>query len=62
MSECPHPDCERQISRTEYACRTHWFTLPKAIRDKIWTGFKSSARLWVEADKEARAFWQGEKK
>lgn len=57
MNQCPHPDCKTQKPREQYACRSHWFSLPKNIRDKIWSGYRSSAEKWVSADKEAMAYW-----
>lgn len=59
-NRCPHPKCDAVKPRTMYACRKHWFELPRAIRDKIWKGYRESAALWLEADKEARAFFGGD--
>lgn len=60
MNQCPHPDCERIIPRTRYACAPHWFTLPKEIQNHIQTAYRTSARDWLEADKKAKAFWNKE--
>ncbi len=35
MNTCPHPTCDRDISRGEFACRTHWLALPARLRDAI---------------------------
>lgn len=35
--ECPSPGC-RELRDTRYmACKTHWFQLPKEMRDRIWS-------------------------
>lgn len=57
MNQCPHPKCEKMKPREQYACRSHWFSLPKVIQAKIWAGYKTSSVLWIEADKEALEFW-----
>jgi hypothetical protein len=59
-TKCPHPQCKNMKPRSQYACKNHWLALPKNIRDKVWTGFKTSSKIWLEADKEALAFWKGE--
>lgn len=59
-NKCPHPTCEVMKPREMYACKPHWFSLPKRIRDKIWTGYRSNIQLWLEADKEAQEYWKGQ--
>lgn len=61
MNDCPHPECTEKKPVNMYACRRHWFSLPKRIRDKIWDGYANDAQLWLEADREAAAFWGGKK-
>jgi hypothetical protein len=63
-NKCPHPKCERAKPRDQYACRFHWMALPQSIRRKIWEGYRDSATLWAQADKEAQEFWfwQGAKR
>lgn len=39
--ECPHPQCDAQISNYIFACRTHWFELPVAIRSRITRAWRS---------------------
>lgn len=34
--ECHWPDCERQVPPAMWGCKTHWFMLPKRLRDAIW--------------------------
>lgn len=33
---CPWPECPKRLDRKYWGCGTHWFKLPKALRDKIW--------------------------
>lgn len=33
---CPVDGCPGKRSSTELLCRSHWFKLPKAVRDRIW--------------------------
>lgn len=32
---CPAPGCDVQVPRHQLACRTHWFTIPKPLRDEL---------------------------
>jgi hypothetical protein len=57
VSRCPHPNCDTYKALDEFACKKHWRTLPRDIRNKIWNGWKTSAKLWNEADTEARKYW-----
>lgn len=57
MSRCPHPQCQREKKSQEYACRQHWFQLPKPIRDDIWRGYRYDSALWHKADTQARNHW-----
>ena len=62
MNKCPHPTCEKMKPRDQYACRGHWFSLPKAIRDAIWNGYRNGASSWTAADKQAQDYWASEEK
>ena len=33
---CHWPGCKREVPPELYACKLHWFALPKYIRDAIW--------------------------
>lgn len=59
-NNCPRPNCELQKPRTQYACRKHWFSLPKNIQRDILDGYAVGAlsEKWIEADKEALAYWK----
>jgi hypothetical protein len=36
---CHWPDCKKQVPPAMWGCRTHWFMLPKALRDRIWATY-----------------------
>lgn len=48
--ECPAEPCTAQVEDTMFACRPHWYALPKKIRDDIWAGYTGGD---AEAHKEA---------
>lgn len=57
-TRCPHPRCTKRKPRSRYACYEHWIELPLAIRDAVWKGYEAGLdATWVQADKDARAFW-----
>lgn len=36
---CHWPDCETQVPPAMWGCKTHWFKLPKRLRDAIWDAY-----------------------
>jgi hypothetical protein len=32
---CHAPDCEIQVPFERFACRVHWFQVPKPLRDRL---------------------------
>jgi hypothetical protein len=32
---CPAPNCEQRVPFHVLACRPHWFSIPKPIRDRL---------------------------
>ncbi len=43
---CHWPGCDRQVPPAMWGCRSHWYALPKALRDRIWRTY----RIGQEAD------------
>ncbi len=37
---CHAPGCKRRVAPSKYACREHWFSLPKKIQDAIWREYR----------------------
>lgn len=46
--ECPAPGCEERLPFETFACRSHWYAIPKALRDSLW-------RAWRRGDLEAHS-------
>lgn len=37
---CHWPGCGQQVHPAMWGCRTHWFRLPKKLRDMIWMEYR----------------------
>lgn len=48
MHTCNAHGCERRVPPSMFACKPHWFALPKKIRDAIWNEYRPGQ----EDDKE----------
>lgn len=59
MSTCPHPQCKKSKPKNQFACRDHWYSLPKGIRDEIWAGWKDErlGTRWHNGAKAALEYW-----
>jgi hypothetical protein len=60
---CRWVGCTKKVPLNMWGCKTHWFMLPKAIRDKIWASYRPGqeddlqpSAGWVAADDEARRY------
>lgn len=54
LRKCPADGCGEQIPRYRAFCRTHWFWVPKPLRDAIMDAWKKgAAKLWIENLTEA---------
>jgi hypothetical protein len=42
--ECPSFNCSVQVPRSQLACRSHWFSLPKDLRGRIWDAYTLGER------------------
>jgi len=40
VHKCPSPGCPHKVPSHKFACHTHWFSIPKEIRDDIWAGYR----------------------
>ena len=38
---CPIPRCGRQIDPSRLMCRSHWYMVPKRLRDQVWATWRS---------------------
>lgn len=58
--ECPYPPCELQVADEMFACRPHWFLLPKQLRRQIWDAWDCGDWQGHRGAKiEAAKFYQG---
>lgn len=48
LRPCPAPECSVHIIPSLFACKRHWFMLPRPIRVAIWDA-------WNSGDMEAHA-------
>lgn len=37
---CHWPGCNRQVPPAMWGCKTHWFKIPKGLRDRIWATYR----------------------
>ena len=37
---CHWPTCNKQVPPAMWGCKTHWFMLPKHLRDAIWKAYR----------------------
>ena len=37
---CHWPNCNKSVPPAMWGCRTHWYMLPKYLRDKIWLTYR----------------------
>jgi hypothetical protein len=37
---CHWPGCGKQVPPAMWGCRSHWYALPKPLRDRIWATYR----------------------
>lgn len=37
--KCPAPGCNVDVPFEQFACRAHWYSLPKDLRDALWSSW-----------------------
>ncbi len=42
---CHWPGCPTQVHPAQWGCSTHWYKLPKILRDKIWTSYRPGQEI-----------------
>lgn len=59
--ECHWPDCKTPVPPKLWGCKTHWFRLPKRLRDRIWATYVSGQEItktpslaYIEAAKDVQ--------
>jgi hypothetical protein len=60
---CHWPGCRRVVQPSKWGCSTHWFTLPKTLRDKLWKAYRRGQEItktpspeYVQVAKEIQAW------
>lgn len=44
MHTCPAPGCDEKVPYDQLACKAHWFTIPKPLRDELWRAYRSNGQ------------------
>lgn len=42
---CHWPGCPKEVPPSMWGCKTHWFTLPKRLRDRIWATYRPGQEI-----------------
>lgn len=42
---CHWPGCGLAVPPHMWGCRSHWFTIPKYLRDKIWATYRPGQEI-----------------
>jgi hypothetical protein len=50
---CPIAGCARQIDPSRLMCRCHWYTVPKELRDRVWSTWRSGQGAYSRAHQDA---------
>lgn len=50
--KCHWPGCEKEVPPKLWGCREHWFSLPKRLRDKIWSTYQAGQEITKTPSKE----------
>lgn len=58
--KCPAPPCQRQVPPAMFACKSHWFLLPKQVRDDIWDAHRAGTASEHIAAMAAAVRWYEE--
>lgn len=60
MARCPYPPCTVDVDADMFACRPHWFMLPRAVSGRITRAWR--ARLAAPRDRSAAQAHQAAKR
>lgn len=42
---CHWPGCNRHVPPKLWGCRTHWFLIPRNLRDRIWATYRPGQEM-----------------
>ena len=43
--KCHHPHCSTEVPPRLFACKKHWFALPKKFRDDLWATYRKGQEV-----------------
>ena len=49
---CHWPGCKRDVPPSRFACKAHWFSLPKFLRDEIWRTYRPGQEITKTPSRE----------
>ena len=49
---CHWPGCNKQVPPALWGCRTHWFMLPRYLRNKIWMAYEIGQEINMTPSKK----------
>lgn len=65
--ECHWPGCNKQVPPAMWGCKSHWFRLPQALRNKVWATYRpgqeitlTPSRAYVEVAREVQEWIEKE--
>lgn len=44
---CAAQGCPEHVNPGQLMCKSHWFSLPKALRDEVWRTYRRWAQVWT---------------
>lgn len=50
---CSIEGCATRVGRGQLFCKDHYYSLPKALRDRLWSGWRNAMNAW-----RGRMDWQ----
>lgn len=59
VRNCKIKGCKDSHKRTQFVCRSHWYALPKHLRDAIWATHRDPgvfSNEYMQAAENAEAF------
>lgn len=42
---CHWPGCTKQVPPALWGCKAHWFSLPKHLRDRVWSTYQPGQEI-----------------
>lgn len=50
---CPIPRCSEPIDLSRLMCRSHWYMVPKEMRDQVWATWRSGQGAYEREHQDA---------